>query len=293
MYLFKRFAFVCLLYSGISLSAFDPGTELNISTGYRHDDLCRVNTLKSPSSTVSQKDHIRINNINIWQVGINGRLMMPCTIEDCCWNDSILNHIFLDGFAYWGWGGHGAQLHEHIASSLFSEKQIGEATLKNARTEDYQIGLGYLFDWNCWNLGVSGGYAYDRQKIQTKHGKIAFPSSAPFNKASIYGNGYKTATRWEGPWVGAELFHNWWAWRGSLGYEFHFAHYQANHSIPPNPTSQQQGMRSTTKSSHAYGNVIFLDGRYFFCTGWEIGLRFKYQNWRAKSRPFEKPLFCT
>ena len=291
MHLFKKFVFVSLLFSGISLSAFDPGTEFNLSTAYRNDALRRTNSLKSAPLT-DQKDHIRLNNINIWQVGVDGRWMTPCNITDCSQIDSILNNLFLNGFAYWGWGGEGARLREEITGKQFFEKQKGKAALKNSRTQDYQIGLGYLLDWNCWDLSVSGGYAYNRQKIETKHGKIAFPSLARFDKASIYGKGYKTTARWKGPWVGTELFYNWCCWRGSLGYEFHFAHYEANHSIPPFPIAQQQGMSSRTKSSRAYGNVIFLDGRYLFCEGWELGLLFKYQYWKATHAHLKSKYFA-
>lgn len=288
MNIFKHFALVSLLYCGMGLSAFERGTEFNLTNGYRNDELQRTNRLESTDPIVSQKDHIKIDNINLYQLGLNFRSMPHF---DDCENLSYLNNFFINGFAYWGWGGSGATLHEHIKSYVYDVEQLGRAKLKNACTQDYQIGLGYMFDCDCWNLSLSGGYAYDKQVIHSNHGEIAFPASAPFVDAAIYGKGYKTTTTWQGPWVGTELFYDLCDWRLSLGYEFHFAHYHANHTIPANATSHQQGMSSSTKSSRAYGNIGFISGRYFFCEGWELGLMFKYQNWQANHGHLDSSYF--
>ena len=84
-------------------------------------------------------------------------------------------------------------------------EQTGNAHLKNARTSDYQIGLGYLFDKDCWNLSLAAGYAFDKQKIRTKYGSITFPSPGRPVDAPLYGAGYKTVTTWKGPWVGTKF----------------------------------------------------------------------------------------
>lgn len=258
MKFYKMFAVLSFLHccAGFSLSS-----ELNLSNGYRNDTLQRTNTLKFAPYRVDQTDHIKINNINLWQIGLDGRLMLP-------------KNFYLTGFALWGLGG-GGKLNEQIVSRNFSYKQTGKAQVHQARTHDYQIGLGYLFDWNCWNLGISSGYAYDKQRVKINRGAI------DLRNAPIYWKKYETTTTWKGPWVGGELFYNRCAWRCSLGYEHHFAHYDARHCIPPYPLAVQQGLSSRTKSSHAHGNIVFLDGRYRFCGCWQIGAFFKYQNWRA------------
>lgn len=289
MRLFKIFAVAALVFSGTHLSAHDFGSEINLFNGYRNDKLVRTNTLKAAFPEVSQKDHIHINNIMVYQIGVDGRLMLPETC-DCEWY-SFFNNFYLSGFAYWGWGGPGSNLHEEITSHFTYDRQFGKARVKNYYTNDYQIGLGYLFNWCCWDLGILGGYAYDSQQIQTKHGKIAFPSSAPLIDAPIYGKGYKTTTRWQGPWVGTELFYNMDIWRWSLGYEYHFARYHATHKIPGTAIPQQQGMRSETKASNASGNVVYLNGRYFLCNGWETALLIKYEYWQANHGHLKSPYF--
>ena len=79
-----------------------------------------------------------------------------------------------------------------------------------------------------------------------------------------------------------QIFYTWCPWRLSLGYEFHGVHYRANHCIPALATAQEQGMASTTRSSHAFGNNLFLNGRYFFRENWEYGLVLTYKHWHAK-----------
>lgn len=118
---------------------------------------------------------------------LNARLMMPCLASDSYF--SFINNFFITGFAYWGWGGCNANLCEEITGFICKNKQIGRARLKSAKTNDYQIGAGYLFDWNCWNFAISAGYAYDKQKIESKCGEISFPVGAPFRPACIYGIG--------------------------------------------------------------------------------------------------------
>ncbi len=231
--------------------------QFHLTNGYRHDDLYRTNTLGR------QTDRLHASAINLWQVGVNGSLGCP---------------LFLSGFAYWGIGGCSGHLKEQISNG--KDAQQGRAKLQNASTSDYQISLGYLFERRCWNLSLSGGYAYDRQKIQTKRGEISFPYPAPFQNAPIYGSGYKTTTTWKGPFAGAELHFLRSRWRSGIGYEFHFASYAADHTIPQNATAQLQGFANQTKS-RAYGNVVFLEGHYRFCHGLDLGLFFKYQNWTA------------
>lgn len=287
MSLFKILAYACVLQHGTSYNFADNltkiRTELNLSTGYRNDNIQRINCLQIEPNQISQKDSIKIKSINLWQIGFNGRLIMP-NLDDNCSNYSFLNNFFISGFAYWGLGGKNSKLCEQITSTTLETKQIGKARLKDARMSDYQIGLGYLFDKNCWNLSLSGGYAFDKQKIRTKCGEIALSSTEIFLYAPIYGCGYKTITKWNGPWIGTEIFYRWDLYRLSLGYDFHAVKYKANHCIPPIALAQEQGMSTITKSSHGFGNALSLNGRYFFqqdWENWECGILLTYKNWNA------------
>lgn len=266
---------VFLLYAASAFSQDCRRSELNLSGGYRSDTYKRDNTTKSDSHTTIQKDTIDINHINIWQVGVNGRAMMP-GFENC-----FARNFFLSGFAYWGWKGAAGKLHEPITSFTGAGKQNGKARLDKVDTRDFQLGLGYLFNWKHWNFGLSSGFAYDKQNIKTRSGKISYPSGAPYIDAPIYGIGYQTVTKWWGPWIGTEIEYCRSLWRVSTGYEIHFADYSAHHTIPNNFIARLQGVESKTRSSQAYGNVVFLEGDYRFCKGWKVGSVFAYQHWQA------------
>lgn len=282
--LIKKLIYVSLFQQAITLSASNVTTEFNFSNGYRNDTLKRTNSLQLEPPALSQKDYIKIDNINLWQVGLNTRLMLPPTIRDCHSCPWWLN-FFVTGFAYWGIGGGGANLHEKISNLVAA--QIGKAKMKSVSTSDYQGGVGYLFEINSWDVTLSAGYAYDRQKIRAKSGEIAFTPLSDFVDAPIYGDGYNTTTTWKGAWVGTEIFYTWSSEmsrlvRLSLGYEFHPVHYTVHHTIPVDALAAEAGMESVTKSSHAYGNVLWLNARHFFFKNWEWGATFTYRYWFAE-----------
>lgn len=262
-----------------SLAALDLSTEVNFIGGYRNDDLRRRNTKELIPPTVENVDTIKIKSIHIGQVGLNARFKSP-QMDTCC-DCSFLGNFYVDGFAYWGWGGKGAKLHEVIDEPFVGPVEFGRAELKDVNTYDYQIGVGYFFDLDCVGVGISGGYAWDRQRIKTSHGELASAPVTDFLDAPIYSAGYETTTTWEGPWIGAEFFFDVCEWTLGLGYEYHFAHYRARHTIPNNPFAEAEGLANIAKSSQGSGNVGFLNAFYHFCEGWQIGAEFKYQNWFA------------
>ena len=71
-----------MLHTALSFSC-TVGTELNLSTGYRHDNLQRTNCLQVEPSTITQKDCADIKHINLWQVGFNARLIASSIHNDC------------------------------------------------------------------------------------------------------------------------------------------------------------------------------------------------------------------
>lgn len=280
MNLLRKCALAALIASCTTLSAIDIRTDLNIVGGYRNDELQRINIIEFYPPTVTEIDKIRIDNINIGQVGLQGRLMMP-RCEPCwCEDFAFINNFYLAGFALWGWGGSGTNLHEREEDFTAGLEVIGRAKLSDAQTEDYQIGLGYLFDFGCWGVGISGGYSYDQQEIRTKHGAFTTPTFSV--EVAGYGKGYKTKTTWKGPWIGAQLFRDWCSWTFGLGYEYHWADYTAKHRVPNNPTAQAEGfIADNTKSHQGFGNIVFVDSVYHFCNCWEVGAGFRYQYWEA------------
>ncbi len=282
MQLWQMAVFGALLFNA---PVFSNNSDLNLSGGYRNDTYKSVNNTKDSGQT-TQSDTIRVENVNIWHVGVNGRIALPNFTDYC------LENFSLSGFAYWGIGAPSGRLHEHVVSYIGAGELHGKAKLKRARTYDFQLGANYLFDWNEWSFGLSAGYAYDEQKIATKSGKISFPEGAPYVDSPLYGSGYQTKTKWRGPFVGTGIEYDWCLWHFGAWYELHFANYSANHVIPNNFLARLQGVDSQTHSSRAYGNIAALSADYRFCSGWQVGAIFTYQHWQAnkghlKSYAFE------
>lgn len=281
MHLVNGIVYCMLMVSAASLSALELGSEFNGSGRYHHDSLQRTNRIKFTPTTLGEKDQVHATGINAWQWGFDGRFMMPPTF---CGFWGFLKNFYVDGFAYWGYGGKGGRLHETLNDFDLGIKLVGKAKLTNAQTSDYQVGLGYLFNWCEWALGISSGYSYDKVEIKTTHGKTSDPyPAAPFVNDPIYGRGYRTISIWEGPWAGAKLFYNWCAYKFDLGYEFHYGRYSDKHGIPDNPIAQAEGLSDKVRAHHAYGNVVFLDAHYYFCDGFVVGGGFKYQYWYANN----------
>jgi len=282
MHCLKIFFMTTLLFMNMALSALNVESGFEISNIYRHDHYHRENSASLIHQEVNSIDEINVQNVDLWQLGINGRLMTPQ--NHFYWSNnpllSLLNNFYIDGFAYWGWAGEGGQITENIHNLSTKNTSKSKAKLKKALTWDIQFGLGYLFNWDCWGLGISYGYSYNTQLIKPKHGKISVaPSPSPL-EAQIHTAPFHTKTLWKGPWIGLELFYDWCNWKFDLGYEHHSALYTANHY--PSLTNKQLGFEDKTHSSHAYGNVAFLDISYYFYEGWTAGTSFKYQNWKAK-----------
>ncbi len=279
MYLLKGIICCLLISNATSLPALELGSEFNASGRYRYDQFQRTNKVRLHPPTLSQTDKVHADGINVWQWGFDGRFMVPPSF---CGNLAFLNNFYVDGYGYWGDGGKGGTLREDSHDFDLAERLVGKAKLTNAQTSDFQVGLGYLFSWCTWGLGVSTGYAYDKLEIKTTHGKTSSPyPEAPFVDDPIYKRGYRTTAVWRGPWTGIKLFYNWCALKFDLGYEFHYGRYSDKHAIPHSALAQAEGLADKVRARHAYGNVAFLNVHYYLCQGLALGAGFKYQYWQA------------
>lgn len=274
-----RFLVLCLLLacSANSLIAFELDSEFNVTGRYRRDEIDLSEKIKLAPPTLTETDKVHAKDLDVWQWGIDYRFMMPTLF---CGTFSFLNNFYLDGYAYWGYGGKNGKLSEKIHAVNPVAITIGKAHLKNAQNSDFQVGIGYLFSWNCWGLGISGGYSYDKFKLKTSHGKTSIGGN-PFEDAILYAKGYKTTTIWEGGYVGAKLFYEWCSWLFDIGYEFHLPRYSEVHALSDRAEVVQSRLPSKSRSNQAYGNVAFLDVHYYICGGLVLGAGFKYQNWTA------------
>src|SRR5688572_28872831 len=99
----------CIVLSSANLSALCLTNNIELSGGYRQDDF---KTGENYVGIVAPEDVVRINDttakhINVWQIGVKGRLVFPEL--DCCYNScgcgfdwGFLRNFYLKGHGYWG-----------------------------------------------------------------------------------------------------------------------------------------------------------------------------------------------
>lgn len=279
MNFFKLSLTGCVMLAAANLSALDLGCEINLSGGYRNDEITANNTIRRPESTTS-KDRLTLGNINIGEVGFDFRFTLPeC---DFCCQSPFTRNFYLDGYAYWGWSEN--ENFDRFTYGITPAGAITSTTSSHgsfkARTEDFQIGLGYLLlNRDCWAWGISGGYAYDWERISTSRGSSS-TDNGPFIDDDLY-DGLAFKQSWEGPWIGTEIFYETCGCLLNVGYEYHFANYHANFDIPNNEVAQANDFSDTRKGHNGYGNVAFINAHYKMCDCWNVGLGFTYKRFNS------------
>ena len=280
MHIFKSlaaglFALCCFA----NLSAVQVPDQLNLSGGYRNDVISAHTTITEPSGFTTV-DRLRFDNIDLGVVGLEYRFTLP-QCDRCC-EHPFLRNFYVDGYAYWGWSesdDFARNVNEGFEDANTTFISTGH---QKARTEDFQIALGYLvYNCDCWAVGLKGGYAYNYQRVRTSSGSTAV-EAGPATADPVY-SGLVLKQRWQGPWLGAEVFFSTCCdVLVNIGYEYHFAHYHALFDVP---AATEAGLANFTnkKSAHsAYGNVGYINAHYSLCDCWDVGLGFTYKLYRTR-----------
>lgn len=248
------------------------GMQLELTNGYRQDRLStKVASYVLPSH-IGITDRLKIHDLSFYQLGLNGRF----TLGD--WIARLEGDI--------GWGG-GGKYHETVSISRGGSIHVRAHTHDN-RVRDLIIGGGYLMPLGCmcdslfgFKIGPLAGWSYDHQRIKLKHTKIEGRPIALLN-------GVQYKNRWQGPWLGFEATYDLCAWEARLGYEYHWSHFHALWALDGSDGSGTN-FSNRRKSDHAYGNVVYLDAHWNFCSIWNLGFGFKYQSYRA-NKGSERPM---
>lgn len=271
------------------LSAIELFSNLQIEGGYRHDEY-RTKYTNYFDNFAFLKDVVQIKNLDIGTFGASGRLYAPHH-DDCF--PGPLSNFYIGGFAQLGWGARETMRRE-VSVPFDIIQDFARAKMNWARTYDYQVGLGYVFDLACWfnpcstfdwvamGLGFSGGYSYDRQDIKFRNGTSElniFNAGITLDPDPLY-NGLKYSQSWQGPWVGVELIYTKRDWTFVGGYEYHFKNrYLLTWDVPDNLFAQLEDYSDRRKGNQGHANVAYFSMYDRLCDGFIIGITVKYQNW--------------
>ncbi len=243
------------------VQGFEWDASFDVTTGYRQDRITTDVNIYDPPGTFIFSDGLLAKHIQIWEVGLNGRV-------------TFCSDFFIKGFANFG-KVHGGRYIETVEGTSENEF-ISKAHISGGETRDFSIGVGYLYPfYECFKAGVAGGWSYDHQRIKMKDAETDEVDD-PVLDGLNYNN------RWQGLWVGVEALYFWNCFEFNAGYEYHWPHWHAEWLLA-GPAVQTTAFSDVRHAKEGSGNVVFIDVSYpFFCYG-EVGLGFKYQYWKAKS----------
>lgn len=271
----KNFLSAGLLMSAFvftNLNAYVPESEIALAGGWRDDELrARMNgsNLANPATI---ENTVKFKNINVWQIGLQGRLAMP---ESCCCERWWLNQLFLDGSAYWGWVTSGNT--KSLSNLTFGTGALTGVNLPHiddGHTYDYDVALGWLYPLSCeFGIGPRGGYSWDRISVRSKDSVVRYHST------------------WKSPFLGFELDYSLCEWFFDAGYEYHWTHWNggfSNNDISDdfsNATGTVSFFDARNSSKTGRGHVGYVDAewRYNSCFGIILGFKYTYFKTRGES----------
>lgn len=296
-----------------SLTAFcQANVDLDLIGGWRRDDL---------TSTINAANHIGTNDkvsatgLNIWEVGVAGRISPNFNDCGCDW----LNNFFLKGFGNWGWIQSGHYKHSFNGFNVnnecvdvagtqgpptcqFNPDPTGvtvtpntdpsanvtqKGHIKHGNAWDYSIGLGYIYQVNdCFSYGPVIGYSFDKLRykatnVHTFEGNTEESTSTSSSGTSV-DDGVRFTSKWTGPWIGAELYYSWCDFRFDFSYEYHWSRWRGNFNLANADLTDCENFSDRRKVNDAWGSVVNLHGDYLFCRGFLFGLGIRYEYYTGK-----------
>lgn len=288
-----------------SLSAFLPQAELDFAGGWRRDHL-RSNITVTDSSAV---DTVTAEGLDIWQVGVKG--YYAPTFDDCsCW--SWLNGVYLRGDAFWGWGNDGVYSHRivydpaDLCDPVLSRVDRNRADVRNARTNDWDVGIGYLFGCDCFHIGPVVGYSYHKLDFKARNNiGITTVNNPCFSDAGCFcdpdinqqfcshadpfsyvDEGVKFSSKWRGPWVGFDAIWGGCDYRLYASYSYHWARWKGSFSLAGADLTDCYNYSDRRKGRNGHGHEACIGGSYTISQCWDIGLNVSYKYYTVKSHNF-------
>lgn len=259
------------LVAGSSYANANVG-QFNIEAGYRRDDISW--RLRAPSNDPVVRSSQKFEDLDIFQIGINGRTTLGC-------------NFYLRANAYWGWILDGE--FKRSVSLNFGDNYasgFGECFDDRTRTtiDDkyvYGVGaaIGYPFYFcDCTTIVAPViGYAFDEQSVQfDDKGFNQFDSYESCNDCCR-----KTFnSRWYGPFVGVDFNYRPYSqcWNLYTDIEYHWGSFRGRRNGGDGFDFFDHGNRH---SHDATGWVIAVGADYDVSDCWTLGVSVKYQDWEA------------
>lgn len=267
--------------STLSLTAMEASSYLEFDAAYRHDSASWKFVVPSPDPIL--KDKLHFKDINIFQIGVEGKTMFDC---NCC-------NLYIRASADYGWILDG-DVEEHFTA--FGTETDNVFTTTNREHENildgkYVADLSIAIGFPCYFCDCSAsiapvvGYSYSTQhyKVDTHERTFFEPNTTPGNIPSIVTEDEccrdSFVNSWYGPFLGIDIGYTPDSCLSFYGqFEYHFAHFtgKRDSNINVDPIDD---FHSSTKKAH--GALVKLGLNYMFCDCWYAGLNATYMNFTA------------
>ncbi len=270
------------LLSAFTLKADVPDSNFALIGGYKR---ANINTPLSASDSNGFIGNfpVRLNKVKIWQIGISGRYAFPDFFAGCGCDSAWLKQFYLRGSILIGKVDGGRVKSLSIVPN--ENTNTNSASIKKGYSRDYDIALGWLYPW-CDNFGIGPVVGYNYDKIKTKAGKFKDQDGADVTGLDHL----RYVSRFKGGYVGVDLAYYACNWKLYAGYEYHMPVWSGKFQLPG--FDNDDAFSDKRNGGHGHGNVFYVDGRYQFCGCWEIGLIYRYENYRSGNGR-ASPLCCT
>lgn len=268
-----------------ALNASEPEAEFYLSGGWRGDNLRSFITTNIDSSS----DLMKGSDLNIWQVGMEGRFSP--TFDQC---DPFWNQLFARGSVYWGWISEGIYRHKIVTADPFTGISNDRGDISRGQTFDYTVGGGYLYPFSdCVSFGPTGGYSMNHLCFKTENvmGVITAPipvnainqtENTSIDNFSYFDENAKITSKWQGPWAGCDAVIRWSKITLKMCYEYHWAHWNGSFRSRFANLTDDYHYSDKRKGRNGHGQVGFLGISYSACSGMTMGLGVKYEYYSLK-----------
>jgi hypothetical protein len=268
--------------STLSLTGMEARSYFEFDAAYRHDSASWKFLVPSPDPILEDKLHFK--DINIFQIGVQGKTMFDCS---CC-------NVYVRASADYGWildgdvdesfTAFGTETTEEVfATTSLSTQNI----LDGKYVADLSIGIGfpcYMCDCSVM-LAPVVGYSYATQHYQDDiHERASFASNTTpggIPTISVIDDCCRDnyVNSWYGPFLGIDIGYTPDACLSFYGqFEYHFAHFTGKRDTNIGVDSIDDYHSSTKK---AHGAFVKLGVNYMFCDCWYAGLNASYMDLRA------------
>jgi len=257
-----------------NMSAFQQEFCFGVVGEYRRDSLSQNIKIFDPPQTPVHKNHLKVEDISIWQVGLTGTYVL-------C-DDWLVKGALNFGTVS------GAKYTEKLTTIKCNCHDFTEAANNGGQTRDYLIGIGYVpccrdCLGDLFRIGPILGWSYHYQKVKMKHGEI--------NEIRIdVLDDFLYEMHWEGPWLGLDAELRFCDFTINMCYEYHWARWRSNWLLD-GPDVPGIAFSDHRESNNAYGQVFILETSLELCSCVEMGIGLKYQKWKAtegRERPVEE-----